>query len=57
MKRKVTIRGLPIGLSKTPGRVESLGPELGQDSELLLADLLGYSWDEIGALKDAKVIP
>jgi len=57
VKRKVTIRGLPIGLSKTPGRVESLGPELGQDSELLLADLLGYSWDEIGALKDAKVIP
>ena len=57
VKRKATIRGLPIGLSKTPGRVESLGPELGQDSELLLADLLGYSWDEIGALKDAKVIP
>ena len=57
VKRNVTIRGLPIGLSKTPGRVESLGPELGQDSELLLADLLGYSWDEIGALKDAKVIP
>lgn len=57
VKRKVTIRGLPIGLSKTPGRVASLGPELGQDSELLLADLLGYSWDEIGALKNEKVIP
>ena len=57
VKRNVTIRGLPIGLSKTPGRVESLGPELGQDSELLLADLLGYSWDEIGELKNAKVIP
>ena len=57
MKRQVTVRGLPIGLSKTPGRVESLGPELGQDTELLLADLLGYSWDEIGALKDEKVIP
>ncbi len=57
VKRTVKIRGLPIGLSKTPGRVESLGPELGQDSELLLADLLGYSWDEIGALKTEKVIP
>jgi crotonobetainyl-CoA:carnitine CoA-transferase CaiB-like acyl-CoA transferase len=57
VKRQVNIRGLPVGLSKTPGRVESLGPELGQDSELLLADLLGYSWDEIDALKAGKVIP
>lgn len=57
VKRTVKIRGLPIGLSKTPGRVDSLGPELGQDTELLLADLLGYSWDEIGALKTEKVIP
>ena len=57
VKRQVNIRGLPIGLSKTPGRVESLGPELGQDTELLLADLLGYSWDEIDELKTGKVIP
>ena len=57
VKRTVRVRGLPVGLSKTPGRVESLGPELGQDTELLLADLLGYSWDEIDALKTAKVIP
>ncbi len=57
VKRQVKVRGLPIGLSKTPGRVESLGPELGQDTELLLADLLGYSWDEIGEMKTAGVIP
>ena len=57
VKRQVNVRGLPVGLSKTPGRVESLGPELGQDTELLLADLLGYSWDEIDALKTGKVIP
>lgn len=57
VKRQVKVRGLPIGLSRTPGRVESLGPELGQDTELLLADLLGYSWDEIGELKAAQVIP
>jgi crotonobetainyl-CoA:carnitine CoA-transferase CaiB-like acyl-CoA transferase len=57
VKRQVNVRGLPIGLSKTPGRIESLGPELGQDTELLLADLLGYSWDEIGELKTGKVIP
>lgn len=57
VNRPVTVRGLPIGLSKTPGRVASLGPELGQDTELLLADLLDYSWDEIGELKSQGVIP
>ncbi|MFQ5699570.1 MAG: CaiB/BaiF CoA transferase family protein [Myxococcota bacterium] len=55
--REVTVRGLPIGLRKTPGRVRTLGPELGQDTELILADTLGYSWDEIGELKAAGAIP
>ena len=55
--RQVTIRGLPITLSKTPGSVDSLGPELGQDTELILADTVGCSWDEIGELKAKGVIP
>jgi len=55
--RQVAIRGLPVGLSKTPGSVRSLGPELGQDTELLLSDTLGYSWDEIGELKAQGAIP
>jgi crotonobetainyl-CoA:carnitine CoA-transferase CaiB-like acyl-CoA transferase len=55
--REVDIRGLPITLSKTPGSVETLGPELGQDTELILADIVGCSWDEIGELKAAGVIP
>lgn len=56
-QRQVKIRGLPVGLGKTPGEVRSLGPVLGQDTELLLADTLGYSWDEIGELKAQGVIP
>jgi crotonobetainyl-CoA:carnitine CoA-transferase CaiB-like acyl-CoA transferase len=51
VNREVTVRGLPIGLSKTPGRVESLGPQLGQDTEIILFETLGYSWDDIGELK------
>ena len=43
VNREVSVRGLPIALSKTPGSVETLGPELGQDTELILADTLGYS--------------
>ena len=55
--REVEIRGLPIGLSKTPGSVESLGPELGQDTELILLDTLGCSWGEIEELKAKGALP
>ena len=57
VRREVTIRGLPVRLSKTPGSVRSLGPELGQDTELILAETLGYSWDEIAELKTQGAIP
>jgi len=57
VQRQVKVRGLPVGLSKTPGKVESLGPELGQDTELILADTLGYSWDQIGEFKAQGAIP
>jgi crotonobetainyl-CoA:carnitine CoA-transferase CaiB-like acyl-CoA transferase len=57
VQRQVKIRGLPVGLSKTPGAVESLGPELGQNTELILANTLGYSWEEIGEFKEKGFIP
>ncbi len=57
VQRQVKVRGLPIGLRKTPGAIKTLGPELGQDTELILADTLGYSWDQIGEFKDQGVIP
>ena len=55
--REVDIRGLPISLSKTPGSVETLGPELGQDTELILMETLEMEWDEIESLKAEGVIP
>jgi crotonobetainyl-CoA:carnitine CoA-transferase CaiB-like acyl-CoA transferase len=57
VNREVTIRGLPVRLSRTPGTVRSLGPELGQDTELILFETLGYSWDEIADLKAKGAIP
>ena len=57
VQREVDIRGLPVTLSKTPGEVTSLGPQLGQDTELLLMDLLGYEWEQIEALKAKGAIP
>jgi crotonobetainyl-CoA:carnitine CoA-transferase CaiB-like acyl-CoA transferase len=56
VQREVTVRGLPIGLGKTPGSVRALGPELGQHTEEILVETLGYSWEEIGALKEQGVI-
>jgi crotonobetainyl-CoA:carnitine CoA-transferase CaiB-like acyl-CoA transferase len=57
VNREVTVRGLPITLGKTPGSVESLGPELGQDTELIMAEVLGYTWEEIGELREKGAIP
>jgi crotonobetainyl-CoA:carnitine CoA-transferase CaiB-like acyl-CoA transferase len=55
--REVEIRGLPVTLSKTPGSVETLGPELGQDTEIVLMEMLGMEWEQIEALKEQGVIP
>jgi crotonobetainyl-CoA:carnitine CoA-transferase CaiB-like acyl-CoA transferase len=54
--REVTIRGMPVTFEKTPGEVQSLGPVLGQDTEIILTETLGYSWDDVGALKAAGAI-
>jgi crotonobetainyl-CoA:carnitine CoA-transferase CaiB-like acyl-CoA transferase len=36
--------------------VREPAPELGQHTELLLTDLLGYDWDRISALREKGVI-
>ncbi len=56
VNREVDVRGLPITLSKTPGSVRTLGPELGQDTELILTDTLGYSWEQVAEFKEQGVI-
>lgn len=48
--------GVPVGLSKTPGSVRSAAPELGQHTEEILLETLGWDWDRIGALREKKVI-
>lgn len=56
VQREVQIRGLPLTLSKTPTEVHALGPQLGQDTEMLMLDLLGYEWAAIEELKAKEVI-
>ncbi len=57
VRREVDVRGLPVTLSKTPGSIRTLGPELGQDTEFLMMDLLEYEWDEIESFKAKGAIP
>jgi CoA:oxalate CoA-transferase len=48
--------GMPLRLSQTPGSVRLPAPEFGQHTEEILTELLGYSWEQVGALKDQHVI-
>jgi crotonobetainyl-CoA:carnitine CoA-transferase CaiB-like acyl-CoA transferase len=47
--------GIPIKLSKTPGRVRHSAPELGQHTEEILLES-GYDWDEIQAFRSAGTV-
>ena len=46
----------PITYSRTPLSTRKMAPALGQDTESILIDLLGYSWDDIESLHDEGVI-
>jgi CoA:oxalate CoA-transferase len=48
--------GMPFQLSATPGAVRSAAPEFGQHTEEILTGELGYSWDDVGKLKEKDVI-
>ena len=45
----------PINFSKTPAEIRCIGPELGQNTEEILAEL-DYSWDDITVMKNDGVI-
>ena len=53
---KMKIAGSPIHLSETPGEVYAPAPLLGQHSEEVLREILGYSNEEINKLKIEGVI-
>jgi len=48
--------GIPAELSKTPGAIRAPAPQLGQHTEEVLVDMLGYSWEDIEKLRDGGVI-
>ena len=48
--------GMPFRLSETPGSVRLPAPEFGEHTEQILTELLGYSWEQVAALKEQEVI-
>lgn len=48
--------GFPVGLSETPCAVHTPAPELGQHTEEILSELLGYDWERIEQLRKHRVI-
>jgi crotonobetainyl-CoA:carnitine CoA-transferase CaiB-like acyl-CoA transferase len=53
---RTQVVGMPVRLSVTPGSVRLPAPEFGQHTEEILTGLLGYSWEQVAALKDQEVI-
>ena len=51
-----TMVGLPVELKETPGSLRDPAPELGQHTEQVLLDLLGWEWDRIQELREKEVI-
>lgn len=47
-----SVVGVPIGLSETPGTIRLPAPEFGQHTEEILTELLGYSWEKVGELRE-----
>jgi crotonobetainyl-CoA:carnitine CoA-transferase CaiB-like acyl-CoA transferase len=53
---EVVLDGPPIKLSATPGYVAAPGPLLGEDTDTVLRDILGYSDADIVQLKEQRVV-
>ena len=53
---KITVPNVIPGLSDSPGAVEFLGPDLGQDNYEIYKQELGLSEDDLNELKDIGVI-
>ncbi len=47
---------LPVGFSRTPAAITHTAPEFGQHTEQVLVEELGYTWEQVGVLKEDEVI-
>jgi crotonobetainyl-CoA:carnitine CoA-transferase CaiB-like acyl-CoA transferase len=53
---RIKTLGILPDFSETPGELRTPPPELGQHTEEVLLDVLGYDWERIGELKELHAI-
>ena len=52
----VKVCNFPVAFSETPATMQSAAPELGQHTEDVLIEELGYDWEDIGRFQEAGAI-
>jgi crotonobetainyl-CoA:carnitine CoA-transferase CaiB-like acyl-CoA transferase len=52
----ISVNGVPIKLSATPGEVKDPPPLLGQHTDTILTEILGYTADQIAELRQLKAV-
>jgi crotonobetainyl-CoA:carnitine CoA-transferase CaiB-like acyl-CoA transferase len=53
---KSNLIGFPVWFSETPSKIYGKAPEFGENTEEILLDLGGYSWEDIAAFREEEVI-
>ena len=46
----------PVKLSRTPGKIESASPDLGEHTEECLKELLGMTSEEVAKLRKSGIV-
>jgi crotonobetainyl-CoA:carnitine CoA-transferase CaiB-like acyl-CoA transferase len=52
----IRVLGMPIRLSATPGESRGVAPELGEHTEQIMTEMLGYEWADVARLREAGAI-
>jgi CoA:oxalate CoA-transferase len=53
---KLEMLNVPVAFSKSPASISGCAPEFGQHTESILVDELGYSWEQVTALREKQVL-
>ncbi|NOT53772.1 MAG: CoA transferase [Deltaproteobacteria bacterium] len=53
---KTKLVGFPLRLSETPADPRGAAPEFGEHTEMILTELLGYSWDDVSRFRESEII-
>jgi CoA:oxalate CoA-transferase len=52
----IRVNGVPIKLSMTPGEVTDPPPRLGEQTDVILSEILGYTANQIAELRQLKAV-